>query len=162
MTSPLFAVLARTISRSSLADAAVLETAAHGTVITRATFQRREVSRSRFDGDVEVLDAEPWAVIPEADAPDVAKGDLIYVSGRLWAVRTPLDDGAASVKLQLEVPSLTEGLAIIEVDRDADTTVALAPFGSAPAVGDEIDGTWIVDGVTAWGSGYAKVGLTRA
>ncbi|GJD97476.1 hypothetical protein [Methylobacterium iners] len=100
MTSVLALVLARTLAASSLSEACVLETVAHGTVVTRGGFTRRELVRDRLNGEVPMLDAESLVVIEEAAAPGVEIGDLVHVDGKLWHVRSPLAT-AGSVTLQL-------------------------------------------------------------
>lgn len=170
MTSPLFAVLARTLTASSLAEPARLEAAAHGTVTLRAGFIRREVVRDRNDGEIPMLDAEPLATITEADAPDVEIGDLIWVSGALWRVRSPLADGGL-VKLQLMKPE-TETVRIggrdvtVHVAGHLDdvehggSIVALTRSRVAPGPCEIGRDAWTVTDAEAWGDGWDRLVLT--
>jgi len=123
VTSPLFAVLARTLVMAHPASGpALLESRAHGTVSLRATFIRTELVRSRMDGEVPMLDAEDLASIEKAAAPEVEIGDMIYAEGALWEIHVALDDGGGLVKLQLKQPQL--------VTAKADTaTLKLAVAG---------------------------------
>ncbi|KQO49755.1 hypothetical protein [Methylobacterium sp. Leaf85] len=108
MTSPLFAVLARTLTQSSLAEPARLESRVHGMVPLRASFIRREVVKDRMNGEVPMLDGETLASINEIDAPHLEKGDLLWISSALWQVASALADGGGLVKLQLLNPQYVE------------------------------------------------------
>ena len=129
MTSPLFAILARTLTASTLAEEATLETAAHGTVRTWAAFVRREVTVDTGDGKLPMLTAEPIASIAEADAPGTDVGDLVYVSGALHSVRSPLADGGEMLKLS------NPKLKAVDLGEEAvDAAVVGDPDGTAPVV----------------------------
>jgi hypothetical protein len=115
----------------------ILETAAHGTVVTRAGFVRREVTTDMGDGKIPLLTGEPIAILAEADATGTDIGDLVWVDGRLHTVRSPLADGGGMLRLQLSLAQLkavdlVEESVEVAVVGDPDgsfTVIALAPAG---------------------------------
>ena len=158
------AVLASTLTRSSLAEPARLESRAHGTVPLRAAFWRREVVRDRMDGQVPMLDGEPLGSMAEADAPGVEIGDLIFISGKLWRIRVPLADGGGMVRLQLEASqpeTLTAGDQRINVHVAGEledvalgaTIAALTLSRLAPGPVEVDREPWTVVAAAAWGDG---------
>lgn len=132
MTSPHLDTLARTIAAVAPASTdAVLETAAHGTVVTRAEWRRREITRDLMSGEAPLLSAEVLASIPIGAAPGTDVGDLAWIHGKLWKVRSPLDGGAEMLVLQLAVAPGTP----VEVGEDTVTVAVVGdPDGTAPVV----------------------------
>ncbi|MDP3408076.1 hypothetical protein [Bosea sp. (in: a-proteobacteria)] len=177
MASRLAAMYARTAAASSLAEEAWLETRAHGSIRTRGHFIRAEVERRRIDDDVRILDAEPWAVIPLRDAPDLDRegGDVIWIDDRLWTVEKALENGAGQLKLMLQEPQFSKaavgGIPLRVAfaghkESLEEAAVAIVPTGVALAPGQTIEvengGDWTVATVAAWKPGYRRVALTAA
>lgn len=177
MASRLAAVYARTASASSLAEEAWLETRVHGSIRTRGHFIRAEVERRRIDDDVRILDAEPWAVIPLRDAPNLDRegGDLVWIDDKLWSVEKALENGAGQLKLMLQEPqylkSAVNGLPLRVAfagheDSLIDAAVAIVPTGIALAAGQVIEvengGDWTVATVAPWKPGYRRITLAAA
>lgn len=130
MNGPLDLVLASTLAASTRAIPLVLETAAHGTVSTRALPNRRELVRDRLNGEAPMLDAETLATIEEAAAPGVEIGDMVHAGGKLWQVRSPLAV-AGTVTLQLTAAQRAD----LTVDGEEVTAYVVGdPGRTAPVV----------------------------
>jgi len=131
VTNPLFQVLVRTLVASTLSEACVLETSAHGTVVIRAGFVRREVLKDVMPGELAIITGEPVATIAEVDAPDTQAGDLVFIDGRLHNVRSALAEGGGTMKLQL---ALAQRTTIDLADDYIEVAVVGDPDGSAHVV----------------------------
>jgi tartrate dehydratase beta subunit/fumarate hydratase class I family protein len=87
--------------------------------------------RDLHTGEVGLLDAEVLASVSVADAQSIDVGDVVWTRGRLWKVRSPLDDGGETIVLQL-----TEAQhRAVDVAGDSVYVVIVGdPDGSAPVV----------------------------
>ena len=136
-----------------------------------------ETERRRIDDDVRILDAEPWAVIPLRDAPDLDRegGDIIWIDGKLWTVEKALENGAGQLKLMLQkpqyAPATVDGTPLKVLfagyeDSLVAAAVAIVPSGQALTVGDVVevaDGNdWTVTALSPWKPGYRRVVLAAA
>jgi hypothetical protein len=123
--------------------------------------------RARHDPDADVI-----AVVAAAAAPDLDQGDLIFVSGALWMVRSALDDGRGQIKVTLEraqpqaasVGDRDFSMAFVGMDKDlrgAAAATGIVMTREAPVVGEivEADVDWIVTAAGAWGAGRTWVNL---
>ena len=172
MTVLLHQVLAETLAASSLAQEAILLTVAHGKVMTRGTFVRREVISQYESGVIPMLNADSILMIPEAAAPASERDDVVHVDGRLWHVRSALDDGAGSLKLQLQeaqtVKASVAGMAISVVivgDPAREGELLVLATAGALRPGDEVSlnrDAFAAGAPQPWTAGYAATVLTPA
>lgn len=132
------------------------------------TFYRREVIIR--DGDrAEFETSEPVAMVQSALVPRLDTDDLIYVDGRLYHVRTALDDGSAQIKCVLVAPQWEKVLRagasreVAFVGKPRNAGVAIVREGDTWNAGDSFDAgdTWDVVGVDSWVTGYRRIRFTR-